>query len=73
MTNPRTVHEPVEMPASSWWPFFVALSIFLIGAGILSTLLISGLGIFMLLASVIGWTQENRRAARREEHDDGQP
>ncbi len=49
----------------SLWPILLALGITLIAAGIVTSLLISGLGVILLLFSLGGWTQENRLLAQQ--------
>ena len=61
----------IHLPQPSIWPLLLALSPVLIAIGIISTMIIGALGVILLLASVIGWTLENRAVAHDEElaHD----
>jgi cytochrome c oxidase subunit 1 len=58
-----------HMPQPSFWPLVLAFSIMLIAIGILSTLIISAIGIILLLVAIFGWTFENR-ADNPQEHSD---
>ncbi len=56
----------VPMSEQSYYPLLLAAAILLIAIGILSTFVVSVVGAFLLIGSLIGWTLENRRSARRE-------
>ena len=50
-------------PQLSIWPVLLALALTLMISGILSTWIVSVIGIALLLFSVYGWTQENRASS----------
>jgi cytochrome c oxidase subunit 1 len=61
---------PVHLPSPSYWPIVLALGVLLIAAGIIVNLIISLIGAVVLLAAIVGWTQENRVAdPEAGEHD----
>ena len=60
------MHE-IEMPAPSFWPFVLAFSLLLICIGIIATIIVSIVGVILLLASIVGWSMENRAAAMHGE------
>jgi len=59
----------------SIWPIILAAGITLMAIGVVSSLLISGLGTLVLLFSLGGWTQENRSLSQHlsvdEEDEEG--
>lgn len=71
-------HEPdvsaIYLPAPSFQPFLLAGGVLLLAAGLIWTTVLSALGLFVLLIAVVGWTQELRVEALREqaEADDAQ-
>ena len=65
---PEAVHEAIHLPPPSYWPIFLALGIVLIAIGIIFTVIISAIGIVIMLAAIVGWTQENRDIALQEGH-----
>ncbi len=64
------------MQERSKWPILLAVAITLLAVGIVSSLVITVLGILLLLFSLGGWTQENRSLAQRyaleEEEEEGE-
>jgi hypothetical protein len=48
------------MPSPSYWPILLAASVTLIAAGVLSTWILSLVGVVGLIASIVGWVLENR-------------
>jgi hypothetical protein len=53
--NIEEEHEPSE---HSFWPVVVAVSTLIIGAGFLTTLVVTAIGAIVLLFAVIGWFTE---------------
>jgi len=49
----------------SIWPIILAAGITLLAVGVVTSLVISGLGIIVLLFALGGWTQENRNLAQQ--------
>ena len=54
----------------SIWPVLLAVGITLMAVGIVTSLVISGLGGIILLFSIGGWTQENRILAQQYSSDE---
>jgi cytochrome c oxidase subunit 1 len=59
----------IHLPAPSFWPIVLAFSLALIAIGVVSSLIVSIVGLVLLLVSIAGWTMENR-AAGQEAHDE---
>jgi len=64
-------HHEIELPEPSYWPIVLAFSLLLISIGILSTLIVSAVGVVLLLVSFLGWSLENRLAERKAEEHHG--
>ena len=62
------MNEDLNTPVYSFWPLFLAIGMVLIPIGIVSVLGISVLGLLLMVASIIGWTWENRSEAEEEEN-----
>jgi|WetSurMetagenome_2_1015567.scaffolds.fasta_scaffold1341273_2 hypothetical protein len=62
------MNEDLNTPVYSFWPLFLAIGIVLIAIGIVSIFPISILGLLLLIASVIGWTWENRAGQKENEN-----
>ena len=54
----------------SIWPILLAVGITLMAVGIVTSLVISVLGVIILLFSLGGWTQENRALAQQYSTDE---
>jgi hypothetical protein len=63
------MNEDLNTPVYSFWPLFLAIGMILIAVGIVSVVGISVLGLLLMLASIIGWTWENRSEAKEEENE----
>ncbi len=50
--------QPEELPKPTYWPFFMALGVVLIFWGILTSWIISGIGLILFGAALIGWIIE---------------
>jgi len=59
----------VHLPAPSYWPIALAFSLALISIGVVSTFVISIVGVVGLLVSIAGWTLENRADGQEEHHE----
>lgn len=59
----------VHLPAPSYWPIALAFSLVLISIGVVSTFVISIVGVVGLLISIAGWTLENRADGQEEHHE----
>ena len=62
--------KPEEIEEKSIWPLLLALGITLMLAGIVSSLVVTGVGIILLLFSLGGWAQENRMMAQTHPEED---
>jgi len=62
-------HPEIHLPSPSYWPIVLAFSMALIAVGVVSTILVSILGIIVLLVAIGGWTWENRVAELEEDHE----
>jgi uncharacterized membrane protein len=58
----------IHMPAPSFWPIVLAAGMALMAVGLVSSILVSIVGLVILLVAVAGWTMENRAAG--QEHGD---
>lgn len=46
---------PTELPRPTYWPFFLAFGVSLIFWGVLTTWLISGMGLLVFAIAIGGW------------------
>jgi hypothetical protein len=60
-------HDEFHLPGPSFWPIVLAAGLALIAIGVVSGILISGVGVVVLLVAVAGWAMENRRAGGSHE------
>ena len=69
MQNPN---EPsIHLPPPSFWPIILAAGVLLIAVGVVSTSIISIIGVVVMLAAIVGWTWENRSLSMDGEgHDE---
>ena len=51
-------HGAIHMPDPSYWPLIAAIGIFIAGFGILFTMALVPVGLFIVLVSVYGWSLE---------------
>jgi cytochrome c oxidase subunit 1 len=51
-------HGAIHMPDPSYWPLIAALGIFVTGSGILFSLTLIPIGLFIVIAAVYGWALE---------------
>ena len=63
------MNEDLNTPVYSFWPLFLAIGMILIAVGIVSVVGISVLGLLLMLASIIGWTWENRSEGKDDENE----
>ena len=54
-------------PQLSVWPILVGLALTLMAAGILSSVIVTAVGVVLLLYSLWAWVQENRATAHAHE------
>jgi hypothetical protein len=64
--NERTQEVTIAMPASTAWPFFMALGVALVFAGLLTSWAVSLLGALLYLAGGVGWFREVLPREHRE-------
>jgi cytochrome c oxidase subunit 1 len=67
MTMDREATPEIHMPSPSFWPIVLAFGLTLIAIGVIFGLAVSLVGVIVLLVSIAGWTQENRRVSQAQE------
>lgn len=50
--------KPEKLPQPTYWPFFMAMAVVLIFWGILTSWIISGIGLILFGVSLAGWLIE---------------
>jgi cytochrome c oxidase subunit 1 len=50
----------IHLPPPSFWPIVLAAGVLLMAVGVVSTSIISAIGVVVVLAAIVGWTWENR-------------
>lgn len=63
----QDVTSGMHLPPPSYWPIVLAFGLALIAIGVIFGTVISLVGVIVLLVSIAGWTQENRRIAAAQE------
>jgi cytochrome c oxidase subunit 1 len=66
-TMDREAAPEFHMPSPSFWPIVLAFGLTLIAIGVIFGLVVSLVGVIVLLVSIAGWTQENRRVGPAQE------
>ncbi len=56
----KTKAKPEDLPRPTYWPFFLALGLTLMGWGLLSTWLFSVTGLLVFAVSLFGWINNLR-------------
>jgi cytochrome c oxidase subunit 1 len=59
-------HSDIHVPPPSFWPILLAAGLVLIAIGVISSFVVSIVGIIVLLVAIGGWAMENR--AEQELH-----
>jgi cytochrome c oxidase subunit 1 len=59
----------IHLPSPSYWPIALAFGMALIAVGVVSTFIISIVGVVVMLVTIAGWTLENRAAGQEEHHE----
>jgi cytochrome c oxidase subunit 1 len=59
----------IHLPAPSFWPIVLAVGLALIAIGVVSTIILSIVGVVVLLVAIAGWTLENRAPGQEEHHE----
>jgi cytochrome c oxidase subunit 1 len=61
----------IHIPPPSFWPIILAAGVLLMAVGVVSTSIVSIVGIVVVLATIVGWTWENRALdmERGEHHE----
>lgn len=62
-------HPEIHLPAPSYWPIVLAFGMALIAIGVVSSIIVSIVGVVVLLVSIAGWTLENRAAGKEAQHE----
>jgi len=59
----------IHLPSPSYWPIALAFGMALIAIGVVSTFILSIVGVVVMLVAIAGWTLENRAAGQEEHHE----
>ncbi|MCB0102138.1 MAG: cytochrome c oxidase subunit 4 [Anaerolineales bacterium] len=62
-------HPDIHLPSPSFWPITLALGLTLIAIGVVSSFIVSIVGVIVLLIAIAGWTMENRADGMEEHHE----
>jgi len=62
-------HPDIHLPPPSYWPIALAFGLVLIAIGVVSSFIISIVGIVVMLVAIAGWTMENRALGQEEHHE----
>ncbi len=65
-------HSPEDHVPVSIWPIILGAGVSLLLAGVVYSPIVSIFGLVLFLASLAGWTQENRILALQEVEEDDQ-
>jgi cytochrome c oxidase subunit 1 len=59
----------IHLPSPSYWPIALAFGMALIAVGVVSTFILSIVGVVVMLVAIAGWTLENRAAGQEAHHE----
>jgi cytochrome c oxidase subunit 1 len=59
----------IHMPSPSYWPILLAFGMLLIAIGVVSSMIVSIVGVVWTLAAIAGWAMENRKLGEEEHHE----
>jgi cytochrome c oxidase subunit 1 len=59
----------IHLPSPSFWPIVLAFGMALIAVGVVSTIIVSIVGVVVLLVAIAGWTLENRAVGQEQHHE----
>jgi len=59
-------HSPESTPSISIWPIILGAGLTLMVTGVVTSLIVSIVGVIMLLGAIAGWSQEIRIFAMQE-------
>lgn len=59
----------IHLPSPSFWPIVLAFGMALTAVGVVSTIIVSIVGVVVLLVAIAGWTLENRAAKQEAHHE----
>lgn len=59
----------IHMPSPSYWPITLAFGMALIAVGVVSSIIISIVGVVVMLVAIAGWTMENRAEGQEDHHE----
>jgi len=62
-------HPEIHLPSPSFWPIVLAFGLALIAVGVVSTFIVSIVGVVVLLVAIAGWTLENRATGQERHHE----
>jgi len=58
-----------HLPSPSYWPILLAFGMTLLAIGVVSTFIISIVGVIVMLVAIAGWTLENRAEEKEGHHE----
>jgi hypothetical protein len=62
-------HTSESNPPISFWPLLLAIGLALLVSGVVTSLIVSLVGLLLLLAALVGWVQESRLFGQGEEDE----
>jgi len=65
-------HTSESNPPISFWPLLLAIGLTLLVSGVVTSLIVSIVGLLLLLASLVGWVQESRLFGMGEVEDENE-
>ena len=65
-------HTSESNPPISFWPLLLAIGLTLLVAGVVTSLIVSLVGLLLLLAALVGWVQESRLLEFGEGEDENE-
>ncbi|AVR46618.1 hypothetical protein C7S20_15860 [Christiangramia fulva] len=62
--------DPIELPEPTIWPFFLALGVTFLLWGILTSMLISAIGLIVFIIALGGWMSDLYHELKKPEEDE---
>lgn len=60
---------PLKLPKLTFWPFMMAWGVLFFFWGLITSLIITGVGVILIAVSVTGWVQELNYEVENENHE----
>lgn len=61
--------KPVNLPELTFWPFMLAWGVLFFFWGLITSLIITGVGVVLMAVSVTGWVQELNHEVETGDHE----